>query len=221
LQTIIFDLDGTLIHSSPDIAHALNAGLAPFGKALSVAEVEGMIGGGLANLATRAIARLGLDLSEAQTTEVLDRIRATYRAAPANRSTIHEWVVEVMAEKHGEGARIAVCSNKDESFVIEILDVFGLARWVHGVAGYRQGEPVKPAPASMLRAIASAGGTVQGAVMVGDSAADVGAARGVGIPVILVPHGYAHSPLAELGADAIVRDATELRAALDHLSGCA
>ena len=217
MQTIIFDLDGTLIHSSPDIAAALNAALAAHGKEASVAEVQDMIGGGLPALLTRALAHCGLRLSEAEAGRALDRIRAAYRAAPATRSTPHDWVVEVMAEKHAQGARIAVCSNKDEDLVHTILNTLDLAKWVHVVAGYRVGEPGKPAPASMRRAIAGAGGVVQGAVMVGDSGADVGAARAVGIPVILVPHGYVHAPLAELGADRIVRNAMELRAALTEL----
>ena len=217
LQTIILDLDGTLIHSSPDIAAALNAALAAHGKALSVAEVEDMIGGGLPALLTRALAHFDLKLSEAEARHALDRMRAAYRAAPATRSTPHDWVVEVMAEKHAQGARIAVCSNKDEDLVHTILKTLDLAKWVHGVAGFREGEPGKPAPESMRRAIVGAGGVVQGAVMVGDSGADVGAARAVGIPVILVPHGYARPPLAKLGADRIVRNAAELRAALNEL----
>jgi phosphoglycolate phosphatase len=214
LQTIIFDLDGTLIHSSPDIAAALNAALAPFGHELPVVEVEAMIGGGLPALLRRALASCGLTVSEAEQADALERLRAAYREAPAARSRVHEWVVQVMAERHAGGARIAVCSNKDEALVTAILDALGLSRWIHGVAGYREGEAIKPAPDSLLRAITSAGGSVEGAVMVGDSAADVGVARSIGIPVILVPHGYAHSPLATLGADRIARDAAELRAAL-------
>ena len=217
MQTIIFDLDGTLIHSSHDIAAALNTALVAHGKELSVAEVEDMIGGGLPVLLARAFAHFGLALSEAEAERALDQIRAAYWASPATHSTLHDWVVEVMAETHAQGARIAVCSNKDEDLVLTILKTLGLAKWVHGVAGYREGEPAKPAPESMRRAITGAGGTVQSAVMVGDSAADVGAARAVGIPVILVPHGYAHAPLPTLGADRIVESAAELRAALDEL----
>ena len=85
LQTIIFDLDGTLIHSSPDIAAALNTALAAHGKELSVAEVEDMIGGGLPTLLTRALAHFDLKLSKAEARHALDRMRAAYRAAPATR----------------------------------------------------------------------------------------------------------------------------------------
>jgi len=212
--TLVFDLDGTLVHSSPDIAAALNATLAEFGKSVSLAQTERMVGGGLEALLARALKLVEVDLSADDFGGALDRLRARYRAAPAALSSVHGWVADVLMEQHRAGARIAVCSNKDEDLVVAILDALDLTQWMHGVAGFRPGEPKKPSPDPLLRAIALAGGASTDAVMIGDSAADVGAARAAGIPVILVPHGYGSRDIGELGADGIASNATELAAAI-------
>ncbi len=109
-----------------------------------------------------------------------------------------------MIEFHGKDARIAVCSNKTEDLVLEILDALDAARWIHAAVGHLPERKQKPDPEPLFLAIGEAGGDVSRAIMVGDSAADVGAARGAGIPVVLVPGGYGGRDIRTLGADRIV-----------------
>jgi len=219
--TVIFDLDGTLVHSSPDIAAALNATLAGFGRQVSLAEVERMIGDGLGALLSRALAHTQIELRPAAERAALSRLRAYYRASPATLSSVHEWVANVMIAWHRDGGRVAICSNKDEDLVLDILRALDLSEWVHGVAGFRSGEQKKPDPAPLLRAVAQAGGNPDNAVMVGDSRADVEAARAARMPVVVVPHGYGRDHASQLGADRIVSDAAELRAAILDLTSSA
>jgi phosphoglycolate phosphatase len=214
--TIVFDLDGTLAHTSPDIAAALNSVLAPHGRQVSIAETERMVGGGLRALVKRALALTGLSLSEEETFE---RVLAAYREAPAPNTTLHGWVSETMIGFHRGGARIAVCSNKAEDLTIAILDALGVSRWIHATVGHVLGRGRKPDPAPLLLAIRNAGGDRARAIMVGDSAADVGAARAAGIPVVLVPHGYGSRDIRTLDGDRIVANADELRAAIVALTG--
>ena len=217
--TVVFDLDGTLAHTSPDIAAALNAALAPYGKQVGLAETERMVGGGLRKLFDGALRLTALELSACETDAAFNRLVAHYRASPAAMSRLNDWVAEAMMGFHGEGARIAICSNKMEDFVLRILDALDARRWTHAVVGQLDGRPKKPDPEPLLLAIRLAGGDASRAVMVGDSAADVGAARAAGIPVVLVPHGYGACDIRELGADRIVADTAELRAAIAALTG--
>jgi phosphoglycolate phosphatase len=217
--TVVVDLDGTLAHTSPDIAAALNAALSAYGRQVSVADTERMVGGGLRVLMQKALAATGLALDEAEQQALFDRILACYRAAPAAGSSLHGWVAETMIGLRREGARIAVCSNKAEDLTLAILDALGASGWIDAVVGQLPGRAKKPDPEPLLLAISEAGGDRSCAIMVGDSAADVGAARAAGIPVVLVPHGYGSRDVRELDADAIVADARELRAAIVALTG--
>ncbi len=217
--TAVFDLDGTLAHTSPDIAAALNATLATYGKEFSVAETERMVGGGLRNLLLRALESTGISLSKAETDATFDRLLAHYRASPVVLSRLHDWVFDVLKDFHDQGARIAVCSNKAEDIVIEILERLDAARWVHAAIGSIDGRPRKPDPEPLVLSIREAGGETSRAIMVGDLGADVGAARAAGIPVILVPHGYGSRLPEDLDADRIVATAPEMRAAILELTG--
>jgi phosphoglycolate phosphatase len=218
-QTLVFDLDGTLVDSAPDIAAALNAVLAEFGREVPLDDVKRMVGDGLRNLFDKAGAYTGLDLPSPEAEAAFARFTARYAAEPAARTTVRDWIAEVLAERHEAGARIAVCSNKDEELVVAILDALGLKRYVHGVAGLKAGGRRKPDAESVLRAISSAGGDIAGTIMIGDSGADVGAARSAAVPVILVTGGYGDSDVRELDADRIATNAGELRAAIAELSG--
>ncbi|MGB0085832.1 MAG: HAD family hydrolase [Rhodomicrobiaceae bacterium] len=216
--TIVFDLDGTLAHTSPDIAAALNAALAPLGAQVTLAETEQMVGGGVRALLENALALKSLQLPAAEVDAAYTRLLAGYRAAPALRSSLRDWIADVMIEAHGKGARIAVCSNKTEDLVLEILDALAAARWVHAAVGHLPERLKKPDPELLLLAIREAGGDVSRAIMIGDSAADVGAARAVAIPVVLVTGGYGSRDIRTLGADRIVANGQELRAAIVELT---
>lgn len=218
-MTIVFDLDGTLAHTSPDIHAALNAALSHYGKEVSLTDTERMIGGGLRTLLDRSFEQTGLSLSEEEVNATLERLLAYYRAHPADKSILYGWITETMAGLHREGARIAICSNKSEDLVLQILDLWDVARWIHAAVGHVDGRKKKPDPEPLLLSIAGAGGDVSRAVMVGDSGADVGAARAIGVPVILVPHGYGSQDIRELDADRIVSSASELKATISELLG--
>ena len=217
--TVVFDLDGTLAHTSPDIAAALNAALASYGKQVSVAETERMIGGGLRTLLSRAMKLTSLELSEEEADRIFEQILVSYRASPVAGTRLHDWVTQAMIEFHGRNSRIAVCSNKAEDLVLQILDALDVSRWVHGVVGYVETREKKPHPEPLLLSIERAGGEVSRSILIGDSGADVGAARAAGIPVVLVPHGYGSKDLRELDGDRIVSNFDELQAAIIDLAG--
>lgn len=216
--TVLFDLDGTLVHTSPDIAAALNATFARHGRSITVGETERMIGDGLETLFRRTLRAVGLDPSDNEAEAMFRSFVARYRERPAALSSAHAWVAEVLADLHRDGARLAVCTNKAEDIAVAILEKLDLARWLHAVVGHMPGREKKPSAEPVHLAIARAGGRPPHAVLVGDSRADVDAARAAGIPIVLVPHGYGAEPATGLGADCLAATGAELRAAIKSLA---
>lgn len=216
--TAVFDLDGCLVHSSPDIAAALNAALAPHAVSFAVPEVERMVGDGLGALLDKALAARQLHVSQEEVKAVFAALHARYAEEPSARSEPREWIAEVARALHKHGARVAVATNKSEPIAVAIMDRLGLSPIVHAVVGHVAGRAKKPAAEPVALAVARAGGDLTRAVMVGDSAADLGAGRNAGLPVVLVTGGYGIHDARTLGADHVVSNGEELLSAV--LSAC-
>lgn len=213
--TVVFDLDGTLVHTAPDIVRALNAALRPLRvRTISVGEAEKLIGGGLEATLVAAIGLLGLKLSSGDAETAFTRLKMAYAACPAGSSRVYPDVPELLEELGASGTRIAVCTNKDEPITIAILEQLGLARCFNAIVGHVPGRKRKPSAEPLLEAVRLAGGSSDHLLMVGDSAADVEAARAAHALSIVLKHGYSASPVESLGADLCVTDARELRSVL-------
>jgi phosphoglycolate phosphatase len=211
MPTILFDLDGTLIDSAPDIAAALNqvlegAGLSP----LSVPEVGSLIGEGVVRLVEKAFAVRGVTLEADDLAREAALMNRLYDAA----LTVHTFLLpharESLAALHHAGHRTAVVSNKPGHLTRQIVGHYGLLPYLHAVQGAEDHLPKKPAPDMLLAALEKAGGHIGEAVMVGDSGVDVKAARNAALPVILVRGGYTVIPVDELQADHVIDHLGEL-----------
>jgi phosphoglycolate phosphatase len=188
-HAVVFDLDGTLIDSAPDIAHALNAALGLRSlPAFSLDEVKAMIGGGVPKLAERAllargVSRLGLLPLAA------DFVRY-YRANLTTHTTLYDGARALLDGLQAEGRLLGLCTNKREELVIETLNQLDLAKYFPAVIGERFGRPRKPDPAPLRAVLAELRVSPENAVMVGDSAADSGCARAAGVASVMVSFGY-------------------------------
>jgi phosphoglycolate phosphatase len=212
----VFDLDGTLVDSAPDLHAALDRlmaarGLAPFDRATVIA----MIGDGAKVLVERALAARGQPFDQA----ALDQFLADYGAAAAVETRPFAGIPEALDRLAADGWRLAVCTNKPEAPARELLAALGLAHRFAALGGGDSFPTRKPDPAHLLATIAAAGGLRDGAVMIGDHHNDIRAARGAGIPGLFVSWGYGPPAMAE-GAPIIARPEAlpaELGAALDRL----
>ena len=208
-KAVVFDLDGTLIDSAPDIAHALNRatekrGIEPF----PLNQVKEMIGGGVPQLIKRALTARGLPVEGVM--PLVDDFIALYREELTTRTTVYDGGRELLEQLHGEGRRLGICTNKNHELTIEILQQLDLIKYFGSVLGEREGRARKPDPAPLLEVVAELGASPQDALMAGDSEADVACARAAGIPVLVVDFGYSRTAPEALGADAVISRLSEL-----------
>jgi phosphoglycolate phosphatase len=186
---LVFDLDGTLVDSVPDLATALNRVLAEHGRrTLAAAEVRGMVGDGSGALVARGFAGTGGPAADAAAAHA--RFLALYEAEPTARTTVYPGVAETLPRLRSAGARLAICTNKPQAATLAVLRGLGLAGSFDAVLG---GDAVafrKPDPRHLLASVAALGLDRADAVMIGDNENDHAAAKAAGIPVILMRYVY-------------------------------
>jgi len=220
-RAIVFDLDGTLVDSAPDIQLAINAAFAPLGVApFELAAVTSMIGGGARAAIGRAATMAGLTLSEDETEAALARFYPVYGEASSAGRGLYPGAIELLSELRDQDIPLGLCTNKAEPITAIALDALGIRGFFRSVVGARDDLPKKPDPAPLRAAYEPlvANTTPAEIIMIGDTAADIGAAKAAGCRSIAIAHGYSRVPVAELGADAIVDGLSGIRAAIASLS---
>jgi phosphoglycolate phosphatase len=212
---VIFDLDGTLVDSLPDIAAAMNATLADDSVApIPDADIRLMVGEGAQAAVERALIYRGLAADQAAIERLLHRFEPHYIRYSKAGSLVYPGGREVLAALTGAGIACGLCTNKPQPVTDVVMAATGLDRFMGAVIGASDSLPKKPAPEMLWAAITGLGHKVGDAVLVGDSIADFKTARAAGVPVILVDFGYSRVPVASLGADAIISHLSELPKAL-------
>ncbi|MDE2514520.1 MAG: phosphoglycolate phosphatase [Rhodospirillales bacterium] len=211
---VLFDLDGTLVDTLPDLAAGVNRlmaglGLAPFARA----EVAAMIGDGVAALVRRALAARGLPMDAA----ALARFSDDYAAHVAVESRAFPGIAAMLDGLAAGGWRMAVCTNKPEAMARRLLDALGLARYFAAIGGGDSFPVRKPDPAHLRATLIAAGASADQAVMVGDHANDIEAAIAAGLPAIFAGWGYGPRSMAS-GAAALADDVAALPAILERLA---
>ncbi len=212
LQAFIFDLDGTLVDSAPDLRHALNATLAEHGRRnLSLDELKAFLGDGMLTMLQRAFVATGAPLANDESYRVFQGFVEYYRKQPADTAAIYPHVRDLLEECARDGIKLGLCTNKQEAATHRLLEELDLARYFGFVAGGDTFMTHKPHPDHVRGVIKALDVPTEGCVMVGDSVNDVRAAQGAGIPCLVVTHGYGID-IAELGADGLIGGMDELRA---------
>ena len=203
--TIAFDLDGTLVDTAPDLIGTLNLLLADEGlPPLALSEARPFIGRGAKWMIERGFQAAGAPLEEARAPELFDRFIARYLAHIADESRPFPGVEAALDVMKGEGARLAVCTNKRTDLSLALLDALGLTRRFDAVIGADATPACKPDPRHLTTAVAAAGGSMDRAILVGDAGADAGAARAAGTPLVLVSFGYTEIPARDLEPDLLI-----------------
>ena len=209
--TVVFDLDGTLVDTAPDLIEALNVvftrdGLTP----VEYAAARDMIGGGARRMIEMGLKLEGRTLADG----VVDRMFAAfikhYAAHVADRSQPFPGLDAALDRLAARGCRFAVCTNKLEGLSRLLLEALGLTPRFAAICGQDTFGIQKPDPEILRRTIQTAGGALQQAVMVGDSGTDIATARAAGIPIVAVDFGYSETPIRELRPDRLISHFNEL-----------
>ena len=214
VTAIIFDLDGTLVDSAPDIQAAANRMLkAERCKPLDLATITSFIGNGLPKLVERVMA--ARDLDPARHGYLTARVSGFYATASSELTALYPGVRAALEHLHGEGHALGLCTNKPEEPARAILADFGLAHLFDAVIGGDTLEVKKP-DAAPLHAAAEALGEAR-VIYVGDSEVDAATAKAAAVPFVLFTEGYRKSPITEIRHDVAFADFANLPALIAGL----
>jgi phosphoglycolate phosphatase len=216
--TAVFDLDGTLVDSAPDLLGALNVALALENlDPVPPREMKKLVGRGARVLLQRGLALRGCSVSEERFNELIATFLSHYELHIADETTIFPDVETVLDGLAARDFRLAVCTNKPERLTFLLLDQLNLRSRFDAVCGADTFSARKPDPIHLLGTIERAGGDARSSVMIGDSVTDFDAARNGGVPCILLDWGYTDIPAAELGADRVLSAFADVPGAIDDL----
>jgi phosphoglycolate phosphatase len=205
---VIFDLDGTLIDSAPDLAVAINAMLADYGcEPLPVGEVRRMIGDGVAMLVARALA--ARDCRPPKPDEAERSFMRHYESGATSLTTVFPDAARALQALSAAGIPLAVATNKPVRIATDILAGFGLAKYFARVIGGDSLPFRKPDPRVVLALLEEFTAAPEDSLLVGDSEVDAATASAAGVPFVLMKHGYRRGPV----------EAIPCRAALENFAG--
>ena len=229
---LLFDLDGTLVDSLPDLHAALNQMLRGLGRdLLTPAKVRKMIGDGTRALVERALSatrlanasNLSSTLSPPGKREIdleaaHQKFLEAYQAAPTELSRLYPGVRETLKSLRRAGAQLAICTNKSQAATLLVLEGFDIAQDFEVILGGDAVEYRKPDPRHLLAALARLGKDSKEAVMIGDNENDYAAAQASGIPVILMRYGYLRVPSENLSPNAWLDNFADIPQTITALS---
>jgi phosphoglycolate phosphatase len=218
MLTLVFDLDGTLVDTAPDLIATLNLILAREGlPAVAYEEARKMIGGGARGMIARALEAEGHPEAKVALDRMFDAFIEHYAAHIADQSRPYPELETTLDGLAAEGHCLAVCTNKLEWLSVKLLDTLRLSRHFAAICGQDTFGIQKPDPEVLRRTIARVGGEPARAIMIGDSGTDIRTARAASVPVIAVDFGYSEVPIESLNPDRLIGAYGELPAAIQQI----
>jgi phosphoglycolate phosphatase len=215
---VVFDLDGTLVDTAPDLVATLNVILARLGLTpVPYDAARNMVGGGARVMIERGLASEGRRLPAAEVDTLVKDFIEHYAAHIADQSRPFPGLGAALDALEASGCRLAVCTNKLEWLSKRLLDQLTLSARFAAICGADTFGVSKPDPIILQQTVARAGGDMAAVIMVGDAGPDVGVARRAGVPVIGVEFGYTDVPIAELKPDRLIGHMRDLPAAVESL----
>jgi phosphoglycolate phosphatase len=217
-RTVVFDLDGTLVDTAPDLINALNFVLGREGlPPVPLASARNMIGAGARKLIERGLEVEGREASPSEIARLTDDFISYYAEHIAEASRPFDGLDRALDDLTDLGYRFAVCTNKLEWLSKRLLDRLNLSSRFSAICGADTFGVSKPDPGILRQTVARAGGQLSSTVMVGDAGPDIGVARRAGVPVIGVSFGYTDVPIADLKPDRVIDHMSELKKAIEGL----
>ncbi len=210
-RAVLFDLDGTLLDSIPDLAEACHRMMVELGRPPHpVDTIRGFVGKGMLNLVRRCLEADG-GADEAAFEAAVDAFKRHYAVVNGERTELYDGVLPALVALAGRGVAMACVTNKPAAFTGPLLERTGLAQYFAVTVSGDTLADKKPHPAPLLHACERLGVAVGEALMVGDSANDAEAARAAGMPVLLVTYGYSEGvPVDSIECDGLLSSLVEM-----------
>ncbi|MCL2656187.1 MAG: phosphoglycolate phosphatase [Betaproteobacteria bacterium] len=220
VDAVLFDLDGTLLDTLPDLLTAANRMLAELGQASrTYAEVRRFVGKGIPNLVQRCLSD-DRSVDPALVEAGLPVYRRHYAVVNGDATRIYDGVEPTLKQLKAQGIRLGLVTNKAQAFTLPLLEHVGLARYFDAVVSGDVLPQKKPDPAPLLHACAQIGVSPARAIMIGDSANDAEAAQAAGMPVLLANYGYSEGrPVDTIKCDGVISALPELLRYIERRSG--
>jgi phosphoglycolate phosphatase len=216
--TLVFDLDGTLVDTAPDLAAATNHVMERLGlNPVAEGDIRPFVGHGALAMVERAAAAQGRSLAQQELYDLFDVFIVHYTANIAANSTPYDGVIAALNTFKARGATLAVCTNKIEAHAHALLDALDMTHHFAAVTGRDSFSVCKPDPGHLTGTIALAGGQEGRAIMIGDSETDIKTAQAARVPVIAVDFGYSIEPVAAFAPDIVISHYRDLEQAADRV----
>ncbi len=214
--SLSFDLDGTLVDTAPDLIRVLNLVIATEGlQPIKFQDARLLIGYGSAALIQKTYQQNNVELSAQKAQDLRTMFLQKYADDIARLSQPYAGVPEILTELKRAGADLSVCTNKPGYLARPLLEKLGLTKFFNRIVGSDDTTSCKPAAQHIFDAIGHRG--TRSAIMIGDGAPDVYAAKAAKIPIILMGYGYSPVSVHSFGADAVLRSFRELPSALNNI----
>ena len=210
--TVLFDLDGTLVDTAPDLMRAHNHVMKKFGyPTKSTNEIRNLVGQGAGAMLGRSIwgqakKEFGKVQNEKIKKEMIDAFVDYYRKNINNESTLINGAKEFLKWCKERNISMAVCTNKQEHLAIDLLKKIGIYDYFEYVAGSNTFNYCKPDPRHLTNVIEILGGEIKRSIMIGDSETDANAGKNAGIPVVLLEDGYTEKNTTEIYHNHLIKD---------------
>ncbi len=218
-QAVVFDLDGTLIDSIPDVVAAMNQLLVEEGRRpISLDEGKSMVGEGPGPMIRDAVALTGVPVEAVRIPAMVERYIAFYRATPADHTIVYPGVRNVLEQLADDGIVMGVCTNKPHEMSNLVLEALGMGHFFRTVIGGDALPIRKPDAGHVLAVLDGMNVSASAAAFVGDSPTDMKAARNAGLPSVAVSYGYSIVGPGNLDADILISEFAELPDALAQLA---
>lgn len=215
---LVFDLDGTLVDTAPDLLGALNAILTREGREpVEARDLRHLVGFGSRTMLIEAFEKTGAAVDEARLPGLIDAYVDHYRRNIANGSRPFAGVEPALKDLKAAGARLGVLTNKPQELADLLLPALKMTHYFEAIHGAGRMDVAKPDARVFHAVVEAMGGPGKGAVMIGDSKTDVATARAAGVPVVVVRYGYTPEPPETLGADAVIDNFAELPLLVERL----
>ena len=217
--TIVFDLDGTLVDTAPDLLNATNHVLRRSGREqITLTQIRGIIGSGAKAMMREGFKLTGAPADEALIESLWEPFITHYKANITAESRLFPGCHETLLALGDAGATLAVCTNKIKKLADQVLDELVIADLFEVCFGADSVPQRKPHGDHILLTIKAAGGDTKRAIMIGDSQTDEKAAQNAGLPFIFVPFGYGPGTSDLIHAAAIVEDYSTMIAAIEQIA---